>query len=81
MIPPIGAWDTGTFDQELISKLRAKSQLVQDYLTTDRRRFEEREASDHRMAHAANPYYPDYQAFVEQAGCDVMQTRIIRAWH
>jgi hypothetical protein len=74
-------WDTRTFDQELISKLRAETQLVRNYLTTDRRLFEEREASDHRMAHATNSYAYDYQAFVEQVGRDIMQARTIRAWH
>src|SRR5258708_5375972 len=77
----IDVWDTGTFDQELISKLRENTQLVRDYLTTDRRLFEEREASDHRMPHATNPYGGDYQAFVEQIGREIMQVRPIRAWH
>jgi hypothetical protein len=43
----IDVWNTETFDQELLSKLRASEQLVRDYLTTDRRQYEEREASDH----------------------------------
>jgi hypothetical protein len=67
--------------KELISKLRANAELVRNYLTTDRRLFEEREASDHRMPHATNPYGYDYQAFVEQVGRDIMQVRTIRAWH
>src|SRR5258708_19700856 len=77
----IDVWDTETFDQELISKLRANEQLVRDYLTTDRRQYEEREASDHRMPHASNPYARDYLAFLEAVGRDIMQSRTIRAWH
>jgi hypothetical protein len=77
----IDVWNTGTFDQELMSTLQANAQLIQAYLTTDRRLFEEREASDHRMPHATNPYGGRYQAFVEDVGRELMQTRIIRAWH
>jgi hypothetical protein len=81
MNAPIDVWNTGTFDQELKSKLEAKAQLIRDYLTTDRRLFEEREASDHRMPHATNPYGGRYQAFVEDVGRELMQARVIRAWH
>jgi hypothetical protein len=81
MNKPIDVWDTGTFDQELISKLRANEQPVRDYLTTDRRQFEEREASNRWMPHASNPYSGDYLAFVEDVGRDIMQSRTIRAWH
>jgi hypothetical protein len=77
----VDVWDVATFDQELISNLRTETQLVRDYLTTDRRLFEEREASDHRMAHRTNPYGRDYMAFVEQIGRDILQVRTIRAWH
>jgi hypothetical protein len=78
---PIDVWDTETFDQELICKLRASEQLVRDYLTTDRRQYEEREASDHWMPHASNPYASEYLAFLEAVGRDIMQARTIRAWH
>jgi hypothetical protein len=77
----VDVWDIATFDQELISKLRANAALVRDYLTTDRRLFEEREASDHRMTLRTNPYGGDYLAFVERIGRDIMQARTIRAWH
>jgi hypothetical protein len=76
----IDVWDTGTFDPDLHSKLRASEQLVRDYLTTDRRLFDEREASDHRMPHATNPYGSEYMAFAEEIGRD-MESRTIRAWH
>jgi hypothetical protein len=81
MNAPIDVWNTGTFDQALMSKLQANAQLIQDYLITDRRQFEEREASDHRGPHASNPYYSRYQAFVEDVGRELMQPRTIRAWH
>ena len=77
----IDVWDTETFDQELISKLRASEHLVRDYLTTDRRQFEEREASDRWMPYASNPYASEYLAFLEAVGRDLMQERTIRAWH
>ena len=77
----IDVWDTETFDQGLISELRASEQLVRDYLTTDRRQYEEREASDHWMPHASNPYASEYFAFLEAVGRDIMQSRTIRAWH
>jgi hypothetical protein len=44
MSTPIDVWDTGTFDPELMAMLSANQQLVRDYLSTDRRQFEEREA-------------------------------------
>jgi len=81
MDTPIDVWNTGTFDQELMSKLQANAQLIRDYLTTRRRLFDEREASDHRMPHATNPYGGEYQAFVEGVGRELMQARVIRAWH
>ncbi|MDB5610114.1 MAG: hypothetical protein JWP25_7014 [Bradyrhizobium sp.] len=77
----IDVWDTETFDQGLISELRASEQLVRDYLTTDRRQFEEREASDRWMPYASNPYASGYLAFLEAVGRDIMQARTIRAWH
>lgn len=81
MNTPIDVWNTGTFDQELMMELQAKAQLIRDYLTTNRRLFEEHEASDHRMSHATNPYSGRYQAFVEDVGRELMQARVIRAWH
>ena len=77
----IDVWNTETFDQGLISELRASEQLVRDYLTTDRRQFEEREAADRWMPHASNPYASEYLAFLEAVGRDIMQKRTIRAWH
>jgi hypothetical protein len=77
----IDVWDTGTFDEEPMAALTANKQLIHDYLTTDRRQFEEREAANRWMPHATNPYARDYMAFVEAVGHDIMQSRTIRAWH
>jgi hypothetical protein len=81
MNTPIDVWNTGTFDNEMMSKLQDNAQLIRDYLTTDRRLFEEREASDHRMPHATNPYGQRYMTFVEDFGREFIPTRTIRAWH
>jgi hypothetical protein len=64
----------------MTDKLRAKAQLIRNYLITDHRLYLEREASDHRMPHPTNPFATDYLAFVEEIGGD-METRAIRAWH
>jgi hypothetical protein len=77
----IDVWNTETFDQEFLSKLRASEQLVRDYLTTDRRQYEEREASDRWMPHASNPYSSEYLAFLKALGHDIVQQRTIRAGH
>ena len=76
----IDVWDIDTLDEELRGKLRRNESLVRDYLTTSRRQFLEREASDHRMPHPENPYAADYVAFTEDMGRD-MESRTIRAWH
>jgi hypothetical protein len=81
MNKPIDVWDTGTFDRELMATLNASQQLVREYLATDRRQFEEREASDRWMPPASNPHSGQYQTFVEDVGRDIMQSRTIRAWH
>lgn len=77
----IDVWDTENFDTELMTNLRANAQLIRDYIETDQRLTEEREASGHRMPHGHNPYGSAYMAFVEGVGHDVMQKRTIRAWH
>ncbi|GAA0034011.1 MULTISPECIES: hypothetical protein [Bradyrhizobium] len=76
----IDTWDIDTFDDELRAKLRLAESLIRDYLTTSRRQFLEREASDHRMPHPENPHAADYIAFTEEMGRD-MEHRTIRAWH
>ncbi|UGY17955.1 hypothetical protein HAP48_0011285 [Bradyrhizobium septentrionale] len=77
MITAIDVWDTGTFDPELMVNLKAGAQLVHDYLTTDRRQFEEREAASGWTPHATNPFASDYLAFAEAIGRDD-EVRIIR---
>lgn len=77
----IDVWDTDTFDQKLMATLVDNRQLIQDYLTTDRLQFEQRDAADRWAPHATNPYAGSYMTFVEAIGCDLMQSRTIRAWH
>jgi hypothetical protein len=81
MNKPIDVWDTGTFDPELMAVLSGNQQLIRDYLTTDRRQFEERKAADRWMPHASNPYSSDYLGFVEDLGRGIMQSRTVRSWH
>lgn len=80
ILKPIDVWDIDTFDEELRAKPRREESLIRDYLTTSRRQFLEREASDHRMPHPENPHAADYIAFTEEVGRD-MESRTIRAWH
>jgi hypothetical protein len=77
---PIDVWNVASFDQELLTKLRNRSQLVHDYLATSHQQFLEREASDHRKPHPTNPHAGQYMAFAEEIGRD-MESRTIRAWH
>lgn len=76
----IDVWNVATFDPALRGMLEQKTALIRDYLTTSRRQFLEREASDHRMPHSENPHAADYVAFTEEVGRD-MERRTIRAWH
>lgn len=76
----IDIWNVATFDPALQRMLETEAALIRDYLTTSRRQFLEREASDHRGVHPTNPYAGDHQDFVEAVGRE-MNTRTIRAWH
>ncbi|WFU42221.1 hypothetical protein QA640_07025 [Bradyrhizobium sp. CB82] len=76
----IDVWNVATFDPTLRRMLEHNSALIRDYLTTSRRQFLEREASDHRGVHPINPYAGDHQDLVEAVGSE-MNRRTIRAWH
>ncbi|UQR61659.1 hypothetical protein LRP30_33300 [Bradyrhizobium sp. C-145] len=69
-----------TFDEALWQMLEQKAELIRNYLTTSRRQFLEREASDHTRPYPTNPYAGDYQDLVEAVGRE-MNHRTIRAWH
>ena len=76
----IDVWNVETFDEDLTAELRAYGELIRNYMMTDRRLYLEREASDHTMPYATNPYATNYLEFVEEVGRD-MEARTIRAWH
>ncbi|WP_271623421.1 hypothetical protein [Bradyrhizobium sp. CCBAU 11430] len=76
----IDVWNVATFDPALLAMLEQKAALIRDYLTTSRRQFLEREASDHTWPYPTNPYAADHQDFVEAVGQE-MNHRTIRAWH
>jgi hypothetical protein len=79
-VNPIDVWNVGTFDEELLGTLRAQSELVRNYIATDREILLEREASGLRGAYRTNLNAERYQRFVENLGRD-METRTIRGWH
>jgi hypothetical protein len=76
----IDVWDVETFDEDLIATLRANSELVRNYIVTDREIFLEREASGLRVPYRTNPHAERYGRFLEDLD-PLMKTRTIRAWH
>jgi hypothetical protein len=79
-VSPIDVWNVATFDDELAAHLRAAADLIRDYLTTSRRQYLEREASDHTQPYPINPYGSEYVAYTDGL-VPWMQARSIRAWH
>lgn len=79
-MPLIDVWNPATFDPELAAHLRSAADLIRDYLTTSRRQYLEREASDHTQPYPINPYGSDYVAFTDGL-VPWMEARSIRAWH
>lgn len=76
----IDVWDIGTLDDDLAAHLRGAADLIRDYLTTSRRQYLEREASDHTQPYPTNPHGADYVAFTDGL-VPWMEARSIRAWH
>jgi hypothetical protein len=76
----IDVWNVETFDEDLIATLRANSELVRNYIETDREIFLEREASGLRVPYRTNPHAESYGRFLEDLD-PLMKTRTIRAWH
>jgi len=76
----IDVWNVETFDEDLIATLRANSELVRNYIVTDREIFLEREASGLRVPYRTNPHAESYGRFLEDLD-PLMKTRTIRAWH
>lgn len=77
----IDVWNPGTFDEQLRASLDANASLIRDYTTTDRRNFEEREASDRLDAYPENPFASDYMSMKEEVILPLLEARTIRAWH
>lgn len=76
----IDVWNVETFDDDLAAHLRDAADLIRDYLTTSRRQYLEREASDHTQPYPINPYGSEYVAFTD-GFVPWMEERSIRAWH
>lgn len=64
-MPLIDVWNVATFDDDLAAHLRGAADLIRDYLTTSRRQYLEREASDHTQPYPDNPYGSAYVAFTD----------------
>lgn len=77
----IDVWDIETFDAELRSNLDAHSNLIRDYMSTNRRQSLEREASDHTGAYPENTFASAFMKVEEYIVMPLMEARTIRAWH
>jgi hypothetical protein len=77
----IDVWDIETFDAELRSSLDAHADLIQDYMSTNRRQWLEREASDHTGAHPENTFASAFMRVEEYIVTPLVKARTIRAWH
>jgi hypothetical protein len=75
----IDVWDVETFDEDLLGKLRARAELVRNYIVTNREILES-EASGLTLVYRSNSYSQSYHRLLEQVDRD-METRTIRAWH
>ncbi len=79
-MPLIDVWNAATIDDELAAHLCGAEELIRNYLTTSRRQYLEREASDRTQPYPINPYGSDYVAFPDGL-VPWMEARSIRAWH
>ena len=77
---PIDVWDVETFDPELRGDLDLYADVIEKFLTTSRRHWLEREASDHTRPYPENPYAGEFQWVSDHIGW-LMAERTIRAWH
>lgn len=78
--PLIDVWGVETFDAELRGDLDVHADLIRDYMTTRRRQWLEREASNHTMPYPHNPYADEF-VWVTEHIMRLMEARTIRAWH
>jgi hypothetical protein len=77
----IDVWNIKTFDNGLLAKLHARSDVVRDYMIIEKRNFIEYVTADRRQPLQSNSYAPAYQNFVDQVILPTMKERTIRAWH
>lgn len=77
----IDVWNVETFDAELRGKLDAYADLIRDYMSTHRRQWLEREASDHTGAYPENAFASMFIRVKEYIVMPLMELRTIRAWH
>lgn len=76
----IDVWNAQTFDAELMGDLDVHADLIRNHMTTARRLWIEREASDHTSLYPENPYSRDFLCLKEHI-MRLMEGRTIRAWH
>lgn len=81
MSEKIDVWNIKTFDDALLAKLYAKSDVVRHYMITEKRNFLEYTTADRWRPLRSNSYAPAYLDFVEKIVSPAMEKRIIRAWH
>lgn len=77
----IDVWNVETFDAELRGKLDAHADLIRNYMSTNRRQWLEREASDHTGAYPENAFASMFMRVNEYIVMPLMEARTIRAWH
>jgi hypothetical protein len=77
----IDVWDIATFDDGLLAHLRAKAELVRNYMVTERNNFLEYTTSKRWQPLKPNSFSAAYQDFVERTIMSDMEDRTIRAWH
>jgi hypothetical protein len=73
-------WAIHTFDNDLLSQLRANAKLIRDYMATEEKNLAQLKATDWQRPHPTNQHTEAYLRFVEQVGRS-MEIRTIRAWH
>ena len=74
-------WNIESFDAELRSSLDTYADLIRDYMSTNRRQWLEREASDHTGAYPENCFAGAFMRVEEHIVMPLMEARTIRVWH
>lgn len=76
----IDVWDVQSFDDDLLAKLRANTELIHSYFVTEKKNFLEYTGADRWIPYPSNPYAGAHEDLV---ACISRKTgvRTIRAWH